>query len=72
MHTIKFSEEALTKTEKRIYNKLKEIRQILAEDKNKHYLSIVIGENGSISANNEYWNLPKNKGIDFYISEEEE
>lgn len=55
MH-IKFSEEALTKTEKRIYNKLKEIRQILAENTNEHYLSIVIGEDGA-------------KGIDFYIKE---
>lgn len=69
MHCPKFSEGELTNTEKKIYNKLKEIRQILAENKNEHYLSIVIGEDGDISANNEYWKLPKNKGIDFYIKE---
>ena len=69
MHTIKFSEEALTKTEKRIYNKLKEIRQILAENENEHFLSIIIGEDGAISATNTYWKLPENKRIDFYIKE---
>ena len=70
MHIVKLIEESLNDTEKRIYNKLKEIRQILSENENENLLSMCIYKNGDIAVNNTYWELPEEKQIDFYIEQE--
>ena len=54
----------MTEVEKQILEHLKAIRDILEANGGVQYLSMFISDNGIISANNAFWELPEEKAID--------
>lgn len=60
----------MTEVEKQILEHLKAIRDILEQNGGVQYLSMFISDNGIITANNEYWELPEEKKIDFFVGGE--
>lgn len=56
----------MTEVEKQILEHLKAIRAILEANGGVQYLAVTIYDDGIITANNAYWELPKEKKIDIY------
>lgn len=56
----------MNKIEKQILEHLKAIRDILEANGGVQYLSMFISDNGIITANNAYWELPEKKAIDIW------
>ena len=56
----------MTEVEKQILEHLKAIRDILEANGGVQYLAVTIYDDGIITANNAYWELPKEKKIDIY------
>ena len=56
----------MKEVEKQILEHLKAIRDILEANGGVQYLSMLIGDDGIITANNAYWELPKAKKIDIF------
>lgn len=52
--------------EKQILEHLKAIRDILEQNGGVQYLAVTIYDDGIITANNAYWELPKEKKIDIW------
>ena len=56
----------MTEVEKQILEHLKAIRDILEANGGVQYLAVTIYDDGIITANNAYWELPKEKKIDIW------
>lgn len=56
----------MTELEKQILEHLKAIRDILEANGGVQYLAVTIYDDGIITANNAYWELPKEKKIDIW------
>lgn len=56
----------MTEVEKQILEHLKAIRGILEQNGGVQYLAVTIYDDGIITANNAYWELPKEKKIDIW------
>lgn len=61
----------MTEVEKQILEHLKAIRDILEANGGVQYLSMFISDNGIISVNNAFWELPEEKAIDILERGEE-
>ena len=61
----------MTEVEKQILEHLKAIRDILEANGGVQYLAMFISDNGIISANNAFWELPEEKAIDIFERGEE-
>lgn len=59
--------------ERKIYEHMREIRRIhKGVCKSDDYLALCIDQNGKISFNNSYWELPDEEQITFYEEEEQQ
>lgn len=61
----------MNKTEEQILKHLKAIRDILEANGGVQYLAMFISDNGLITANNAFWELPEEKKIDIFVRGEE-